>query len=417
MRRASPRGEPRDRALRPRHLARASARSRCCTTSSFDVRPGEVVALLGENGAGKSTLSNIIAGSLTPTPARSPGRGSPMPPPSPADAIDAGHRHDPPGAEAAARSLGRRERLRRPPADARRPDRPRGDERARLGAAASGSASTVSPDRKVRTLARRRAAAGRDRQGADAQCRAADPRRADRGARRRGDRAPVPADPQAEVRRHVLHLYQPPAGRDRADRRPHRGDARRPHRRAPRHAPTCRCARSSSRWSAAASTACSRRSPSPADEVLLEVEDLSSPDGTFRDVSFSVRAGEILGIAGLIGAGRTELVRAITGADPIASGTVRVDGKPLHARAARATPSRAGIVLVPEDRKAQGSCSTRRSARTSRSAISTASRRDGWVWPRRRAALRRGRHHASSASRAARRSRSASCPAATSRRW
>ena len=88
-------------------------------------------------------------------------------------------------------------------------------------------------------------------------------------------------------------------------------------------------------------------------EKLLEVENISSPDGTFRNVSFSVRQGEVLGIAGIVGAGRTELVRAIAGADPISSGVIRIEGKPVRL----AHPSDAidqGIVLVPEDRKAQG---------------------------------------------------------------
>src|SRR5690606_22704321 len=60
--------------------------------------------------------------------------------------------------------------------------------------------------------------------------------------------------------------------------------------------------------------------PDPSDEVTLEVRRLTSPSNAFRDVSFSVRKGEVFGIAGLMGAGRTELVRAITGADPISSG-------------------------------------------------------------------------------------------------
>ncbi len=91
----------------------------------------------------------------------------------------------------------------------------------------------------------------------------------------------------------------------------------------------------------------------PSDETLLEVTGLSSPTGQFRDVNFSVRRGEIFGIAGLVGAGRTEMVRAIAGADPIASGTVTLSGHDI-------TPSSPGdainngIVLVPEDRKLQG---------------------------------------------------------------
>jgi ribose transport system ATP-binding protein len=88
-------------------------------------------------------------------------------------------------------------------------------------------------------------------------------------------------------------------------------------------------------------------------ETLIEVENISSPNGSFRNVSFSVREGEVLGVAGIVGAGRTELVRAIAGADPISSGVVRIAGKPIrldHPSDALAQ----GIVLVPEDRKAQG---------------------------------------------------------------
>lgn len=86
---------------------------------------------------------------------------------------------------------------------------------------------------------------------------------------------------------------------------------------------------------------------------VLRVEGLTGSHGAFRDVNFSVRAGEIFGIAGIVGAGRTELVRAIAGADPSISGSVFLDGQPLQLK----SPSdaiKAGIVLVPEDRKAQG---------------------------------------------------------------
>ncbi|AQZ49844.1 sugar ABC transporter ATP-binding protein [Martelella mediterranea] len=91
----------------------------------------------------------------------------------------------------------------------------------------------------------------------------------------------------------------------------------------------------------------------PSDETVLEVKGLSGPSGRFNDVSFSVRRGEIFGIAGLVGAGRTELVRAIAGADPIAAGTITLNGEDITP----ASPAEAianGIVLVPEDRKLQG---------------------------------------------------------------
>jgi len=88
----------------------------------------------------------------------------------------------------------------------------------------------------------------------------------------------------------------------------------------------------------------------PGSEEVLRVEGLTG--GAFRDVSFAVRAGEILGIAGIVGAGRTELVRAIAGADP-AAGAITVAGKPL-ALGDPLAAIRAGIALVPEDRKAEG---------------------------------------------------------------
>ncbi len=71
-----------------------------------------------------------------------------------------------------------------------------------------------------------------------------------------------------------------------------------------------------------------------------------------HSVSISVRAGEILGIAGLVGAGRTEFARAVFGADGILSGTVEIDGRQVRIRSPR-DAIRAGIGLVPEDRKQQ----------------------------------------------------------------
>ncbi len=86
-------------------------------------------------------------------------------------------------------------------------------------------------------------------------------------------------------------------------------------------------------------------------DVVLEVRNAQSP--YLKDASFSVRAGEVVGFSGLVGAGRTETMRAITGADPMTGGEVRLEGRLLRCK----TPHDAiknGIVMVPEDRKLQG---------------------------------------------------------------
>ncbi|MFI7067623.1 sugar ABC transporter ATP-binding protein [Kribbella sp. NPDC050124] len=85
---------------------------------------------------------------------------------------------------------------------------------------------------------------------------------------------------------------------------------------------------------------------------LLRVQGLSRT-GVFQDVSFTVAAGEIVGLAGMVGAGRTEVARSIVGADPLDAGTVTIKGRPLT----QATPRKAidaGIAFLPEDRKEQG---------------------------------------------------------------
>ncbi len=85
---------------------------------------------------------------------------------------------------------------------------------------------------------------------------------------------------------------------------------------------------------------------------LLRVEGLTRR-GALRDVSFSLRAGEIVGLAGLVGAGRTETCRAIFGVDPIDSGKVFVDGLAKRIGSAREAVA-AGIALVTEDRQKTG---------------------------------------------------------------
>jgi ribose transport system ATP-binding protein len=85
--------------------------------------------------------------------------------------------------------------------------------------------------------------------------------------------------------------------------------------------------------------------------VLLDVRGLRSPG--VHDVSFAVRAGEIVGLAGLVGAGRTEIVRAIAGADVPEAGEVDLGGARVVVKGPRSAIA-AGIALITEDRKAQG---------------------------------------------------------------
>jgi ribose transport system ATP-binding protein len=95
------------------------------------------------------------------------------------------------------------------------------------------------------------------------------------------------------------------------------------------------------------------RKPTTAHEVLFKVTDLVTPTWPQHRVSFEVRAGEIVGVSGLVGAGRTEVLRCLFGIDRALSGTIEMDGvtlqldKPYDA-------IRNGIGLIPEDRKKEG---------------------------------------------------------------
>jgi len=87
-------------------------------------------------------------------------------------------------------------------------------------------------------------------------------------------------------------------------------------------------------------------------DVALKVDNLTSP-GLFSDISFEVRKGEIVGLGGLVGAGRTDVARALFGVVPAASGTVAIDGKTVSIR----QPSQAidlGLAYVSEDRAVSG---------------------------------------------------------------
>ena len=95
----------------------------------------------------------------------------------------------------------------------------------------------------------------------------------------------------------------------------------------------------------------SRQARPPGDE-RLRVHNLTRK-GALHDISFTLRAGEIVGLAGLVGAGRTELCRAIFGVDPIDSGKIWIDGAEVRVRSPREAVA-AGIALIPEDRQKSG---------------------------------------------------------------
>jgi rhamnose transport system ATP-binding protein len=94
------------------------------------------------------------------------------------------------------------------------------------------------------------------------------------------------------------------------------------------------------------------KTPATIGAPVLEVSGLERA-GVFHDVGFQVRAGEIVGLAGLVGAGRSEIARAVFGVDAYDAGSVRLDGQPVKPRNPRAA-IRAGMAFVPEDRRKQG---------------------------------------------------------------
>jgi ribose transport system ATP-binding protein len=91
----------------------------------------------------------------------------------------------------------------------------------------------------------------------------------------------------------------------------------------------------------------------PPGEAVLDIVDVVTATYPGRAVSLSVRRGEILGLAGLVGSGRTELARAIFGVDPLQGGAIRLEGEPIDVTSPRAAIDH-GIYLIPEDRKGCG---------------------------------------------------------------
>ncbi|MBI1310374.1 ATP-binding cassette domain-containing protein [bacterium] len=95
------------------------------------------------------------------------------------------------------------------------------------------------------------------------------------------------------------------------------------------------------------------RKPHKAGDVVLQVDGLRTQAHPDHALSFSVRSGEVVGVAGLVGAGRTEMLNVLFGVDPAVAGVIQVDGKLCRMSSPRDAIA-AGLALVPEDRKQQG---------------------------------------------------------------
>ena len=97
-----------------------------------------------------------------------------------------------------------------------------------------------------------------------------------------------------------------------------------------------------------------KRATPPSREVVLAVEHLTQP-GMVRDISFTLQRGEVLGVAGLMGAGRSELARILFGLDPCAQGEIRLNGVPLSVLSTRQRIRR-GLAFLTENRREEGLC-------------------------------------------------------------
>ncbi|KQS59355.1 sugar ABC transporter [Rhizobium sp. Leaf371] len=318
---------------------------------SLDVHPGEVVALLGENGAGKSTLSGIIAGSRAPSEGTMTWLGQPYAPATPREAIDKGvvliHQELKllPQLSIAENVFIGRWPTRNGVVDRAEMERRAQEQLSRLNLHIPASrkvaglstanqqlieiAKALALDAKLLILDEPTAALG----GAETEALFEQVRK----LRAEGVGIIYISHRMEEIKKITDRIVVLRDG----ERVQEFADSATP----VRTVVESMVGRSLDRLFPPV--------PVPTERPVLQVSNLTSAMNAFRDVSFEVHAGEILGIAGLVGAGRTELVRAIAGADPVKAGTIRLNGDVLKLRDPADAIAK-GIVLVPEDRKDQG---------------------------------------------------------------
>ncbi|MBS0122812.1 sugar ABC transporter ATP-binding protein [Thetidibacter halocola] len=314
------------------------------------LRPGTVLGLIGENGAGKSTFNNIIAGVVAPSGGEMVLDGAPYAPQSPSDALARGvaliHQEIRLLPEL---SVAENLFLGRLPMRGGRVDRASMEEQSHAVLARLGM--RIDPRRRVRGLSMAR------QQGIEiAKALLRDPRYIifDEPTASLGE-----AD-AALIFEQIYRLREDGAGviyvSHRLDEITTLAD----------HVACFRDGNKVAEWHrmpvakqdlinamVGREFTFEHHAPQPSgDRIAMRVDGLGR-DGAFGDISFTLRQGEILGFAGLVGAGRTDVVRAIAGADRADTGTIEVDGVKVHAVSPKAAIA-AGIVMVPEDRKGLG---------------------------------------------------------------
>ena len=324
---------------------------------SFDLRAGEVHALVGENGAGKSTLIKIMTGAEQPDAGSLAVAGRPVPHMTPALARSLGiaviyqqaslfpHLTV---AENLALALETGSVWRRvdwaAQASARAGTARGGGRRHR---SRSGSPATLSmPEQQMVEIAKAI--------GADAKVVIMDEPTASLMDHEVERLFGVIEHAPRAGRRHHLH-FPPPRGGVRGERSDHRASRRRDDRRPATPRPSTD-RRSSRRWSDARWRRSFRNAaPRAAGEVALELRRLSNRSLGIHDVSLHVRRGEVLGVAGLVGSGRTELAETLFGLEPADEheGEILVHGASVRIESP-AQAIRLGIGYVPEDRRQHG---------------------------------------------------------------
>lgn len=318
----------------------------------LEIPPGEVVALLGENGAGKSTLSSIISGMFAPTSGTMTWRGNPYAPASPREAIDAGialiHQETrlvPDLTVAENVFVGHPPLKRGGFVDRRAMNERAAVQLHRLGL-------DIAPDMLVRGL---KIASQQQVEIAKALTLNSQLLILDEPTAALGHAETERLFEQIEALRHdgvsfiyISHRLEEIA--QIADRIIVLRDGEIVAKHNSAKVPTAKLVEDM------VGRSVDRLFPEkqpPREKTVLKVSNLTAPDRSFDDISFDVRAGEVFGIAGIVGAGRTELVRGIAGVDRIESGTIELDGDILHIRDPLDAID-AGIVLIPEDRKHEG---------------------------------------------------------------